>query len=196
MLDFVSVAFLSFAGSLALSPGPLNLISLMFGASRNSTRAAPFILGGAAGFGLVWGLAAASTDIMTTLDANTFEVIKVGVLCYFLWLAYGVLQAKAPIPGGCEIQHPGAISGLLLAFLNPQSWITSLLIAGLFLKGPSSLLNSAIFGLSYAAIVLAATTLWLVTGKLFQNALSQPKVFGLIRYSSAGILVLLGARII
>ena len=196
MLDYVTAPFLILAGSLALSPGPLNLISLMFGASRNTTRAAPFVLGGAAGFGLVWGVAATLADLMVNVDPSAFEALKLVILCYFMWLAYGILRARAPMVGGCEERQPGPFAGVLVAILNPQTWITALLISSLFIPQPASPMIGAAFGASYAAIVLVAAVLWVIMGTLFRTALCKPKVFGVFRYSSAGILMLLGARLI
>lgn len=196
MLDHFSAAFLVFAGSLALAPGPLNLISLMFGASRNVARAAPFILGGAAGFGVTWTVCAASADAIAKIHPAAFEVIKYLAVIYFLWLANGILRSQVPNSGGCTERQPGAASGALLATLNPQTWVTGVLTAGIFLTHPTSAAESLAYGFSYGATVMCAATLWLFGGALSKQVLTHPAVFGLFRYSTAGILVFLGVRLI
>lgn len=196
MLDHLTLSFLTFAGALALSPGPVNLISLMFGASRNSARAAPFILGGAAGFGATWAIAAACTDLLAHISPATFQLIKYAAIAYFMWLAYGILRTKLPQQGGCTDRQPGPVSGAILALMNPQTWISAVLAAGLFLSHPISWAESAVFGLSYMVIVVAGSSLWLLTGAAFQQALTHPAVFGVFRYSTAGLLVFLGVRIL
>ncbi|MEL7213583.1 MAG: LysE family transporter [Pseudomonadota bacterium] len=196
MFDYLTYPFFIFAGTLALSPGPVNLISLMFGASCNAARAAPFIVGGAAGFGAVWAVAAACTDFLNSISPATFDLIKYAALAYFLWLAYGIIQTKMPPPTGCTERQPGPVSGLVLALLNPQTSISAMLAAGMFLTQPTTLVQSAAFGLSYMAIVIAGTSLYLLAGTLFQQVLTHPAVFGIFRYSTAGLLVFVGARIL
>ena len=195
MLLYLTFAFLTFAGPLAFSPGPLNVISLMFGVSRNTSRAAPFILGGAAGFGGVWMITAALTDALARVQPAMFGFIKYLAMLYFLWLAYRIIQTDLPSVGGGTEKQPKAMAGAVLAILNPQSWVSGMLAAGLFLSQPASLWACILFGLSYSLIVLAGATAWLMIGAAFQKALFQPAVFRLFRYSSAGLLVILGARI-
>lgn len=196
MLEHLTYSFLIFAGSLALSPGPVNLTSLMFGASRNAARAAPFLLGGAAGFGFVWALAAACTDLLTRIHPATFQLIKYAAIAYFMWLAYRIVRTKLPQNDGCTEDMPGALAGALLALLNPQTWISATLAAGLFLTQPTSLTESMLFGLSYMIAVAFGASIWLMTGAAFQQALAHPAIFGVFRYSTAGLLVFLGARIL
>lgn len=196
MFDHLTSSFLIFAGSLALSPGPVNLIALMLGASRNATRAAPFIIGGAAGFGATWALAAACADLLTRIHPSTLDLIKYAAIAYFTWLAYKIIRTKLPELGGGTERPPGPVSGVVLAWLNPQTSISAMLAAGLFLTQPTSLAQSAVFGLTYMSIVILGSTIWLLTGVLFQQALAHPAVFSIFRYSTAGLLVFLGARIL
>ncbi|WP_421781396.1 LysE family translocator [Kiloniella litopenaei] len=159
----IIIAMCTYALTMSISPGPVNVITMTSGLNHGIYRTIPFVAGATIGFTLLLftiGLGAAE---LTTLFPQFMKAIGYVGAAFMLYMAYKIAFAKGTVSLE-EGTEPGFYQGMLLNILNPKAWIASISgVTAFTTKGdPSSLF---LFCGLYFVICFIGVGAWAVVGR-------------------------------
>lgn len=159
----IIIAMCTYALTMSISPGPVNVITMTSGLNHGVYRTIPFVAGATIGFTLLLfaiGLGAAE---LTTLFPHAMQTIGYAGAVFMLYMAYKIASSKGSVSLE-EGTEPGFFQGMLLNILNPKAWIASISgVTAFTTKGdPSSLF---LFCALYFVICFIGVGAWAVVGK-------------------------------
>lgn len=165
------IAMASFALSMSISPGPVNLISLSTGARSGVLRTLPFVAGATTGFTLMLFIIGLGAGSLIEQFPELVKYIGYGGAAFILYLAIKIITAKPTIDFDQE-QSSGFTHGAILQFMNPKAWIACLSGGAAFIStGDTQALLQ--FCLIYFVICFGSVFSWAVIGagarRLVQN---------------------------
>ncbi|WP_085904909.1 LysE family translocator [Kiloniella majae] len=159
----IIIAMCTYALTMSISPGPVNVITMTSGLNHGVYRTIPFVAGATIGFTLLLfaiGLGAAE---LITLFPQTMQVIGYVGAAFMLYMAYKIAFSTGTISLE-ERSEPGFYQGMLLNILNPKAWIASISgVTAFTAKGDVSSLF--LFCALYFVICFIGVGTWAVVGK-------------------------------
>lgn len=166
-------AFLIYALTTAITPGPNNALSMENGSRRGFIKALPFNLGIWLGFSVVAMVSAVFLDLLSGI----LPLIKIPLLilgsAYLLFLARGTLYRTDK-----EVSHQenlGFLHGVALQFINAKEYIYCMVSFQMFIlphfHGKTATL--LLFALLLALIGFSCTLLWSAFGSAFRALFSK-----------------------
>ena len=168
----LAAAFLPFAFSTTMSPGPNNLMLATSGATFGFRRTGPHMLGITAGFPLMVIAVGLGMGGVFAAVPQLHAVIKYAGAACLLVLAWRVGTARAPAGG--ELDPParaGAgrpltfVQAALFQWVNPKAWIMALgSVATYTTVGGQVLAEVLVIAGVFGVVSLASTATWTVAG--------------------------------
>ncbi len=170
---FSWVAFLTYAGITAITPGPNNIMSMSNASRVGFSRALPFNFGILAGFCVVVSLC----TLFSSLLAELIPVIEMPMLVlgalYMLYLAWMTWSSSGVI----EERHVTGsfFTGLSLQFINPKIYVYSIVSMDAYILPHYTGDIPALLAFSFllAFIGFVCTVLWSGCGSLFKVLFSK-----------------------
>ncbi|MBP3314110.1 MAG: LysE family transporter [Oscillospiraceae bacterium] len=165
--------FLSYAGVMAITPGPNNLMSMSNAGRLGVRKAIGFNFGVWLGFSIVALLSAVFCSTLSTL----FPQIKLPMLLlgagYMLFLAWKTFRSS-------DVEEKSAgkgnfLSGLLLQFVNPKIYLNCIVSMQTYILPHFSgkWLSLIAFALLLAFVGFVCTLLWALFGSAFKLLFSK-----------------------
>jgi len=156
------LAMASFALSMSISPGPVNMVIVASGSQHGVRRTLPFVSGATVGFTLL--LALVGFGLMQVFHALPWLLtgLSVAGAVFIVYLGYRIATAP-PELSPQHRQAPGFLQGALLQWLNPKAWIACAAGASMF-ADPQSADPLLVFIGIYFVICFASLAAWAVLG--------------------------------
>jgi len=195
------LAMCSFALSMSISPGPVNLITLSTGINYGFIRTLPFVAGASIGFSLLLFLLGLGLSFgLEELPPSLIMALQGGGALFIAYMGYGMFSSSTK---GLEdneasksLNLPGFAKGFLLQWLNPKAWIAC--ISGITaFKISQSFPLLILFTTLYLVICFASIGCWAALGNKLKGNLKNPlflqnfnRMMGLCLILVAGYLLL------
>ncbi len=159
----IIIAMCTYALTMSISPGPVNIITMTSGLNHGICRTFPFVAGATIGFtSLLFCIGLGASELIE-LFPSFMQVIGYIGAAFMLYMAYKIAFSKGTIALGEESQ-PSFYQGFLLNILNPKAWIASISgVAAFTTKGDVSSL--ALFCGLYFFICFIGVGSWAVVGQ-------------------------------
>ncbi|MCZ4280094.1 LysE family translocator [Kiloniella laminariae] len=119
------LAMCTYALTMSISPGPVNIITLTSGLNHGIGKTVPFVAGATIGFtGLLFAIGLGANEL-TARFPDAMQTIGYIGAAFMLYMAYKITFSGDTLSLGSETK-PGFLQGFLLNILNPKAWIASL----------------------------------------------------------------------
>ncbi|MCM3243147.1 LysE family transporter [Cytobacillus oceanisediminis] len=180
----------------SFTPGPNNIMAMVFAnrfGLRNTIR---FCLGVSAGFFVIMILCSYFNLLLHQfIPRIELIMIIIGVI-YMLFLALKILTSKSDDQNNNDGKHKGFLIGMLLQFINPKGILYGVTVISTFILPYHTSHTSLIFFSIFLAFVgFLSTFCWSVFGTIFQSFLAKYRsqfnviMALLLVYSAGSILV-------
>lgn len=183
----VLLAMASFALSMSISPGPVNMVIVASGAQHGVRRTLPFVSGATLGFTVL--LVLVGFGLMQVFDALPWLLTWLGVAgaLFILYVGYRIATAPAELTAA-RTAVPTFLQGALLQWLNPKAWIACAAGVSMF-ASPESTRPLLIFIAIYFVVCYASLAAWAVLGDRVASLLGTPYRIRLFNGLMGGLLM-------
>jgi threonine/homoserine/homoserine lactone efflux protein len=187
----ILLAVLPFAASTTFTPGPNNLMVMASAANFGMRRSFAHMLGIALGYPVMLVVIGAGFGATIAQSEWVHAVLRVVGAGYMIYLAWRIATAAAPGAAQARGRPMNVFEAALFQWVNPKAWVMSLGIVTTYTTvGGSILLETALIGLIFAPMILAATALWGACGAALRNWLQSPRALMTFNVAMAFLLVL------
>ncbi len=184
MLDH-SLAFLPFALSTSVTPGPNNAMLAASGANFGLKRTWPHILGIVVGFPAMFiaaGLGLGTVLVQLPLAHRTLQYVGAA---YMLYLAWRVATAAPGASSGGAGRPLTFVEAAAFQWVNPKAWIMALGAISTFTSVGGQIWEEVLLLASLFAIIsLPTTVLWacfgMIVGRLLGTSRAALRAFNLV----------------
>jgi threonine/homoserine/homoserine lactone efflux protein len=185
------LAMASFALSMSISPGPVNMVIVASGAQHGVRRTLPFVSGATLGFTLL--LVLVGFGLIQLFDALPWLLTWLGVAgaLFILYVGYRIATAPAEL-SSAHASVPTFVQGALLQWLNPKAWIACAAGVSMF-ASPDSARPLLIFIGIYFVICFVSLAAWAVLGDRVASLLGTPHRVRLFNGLMGGLLMMASA---
>jgi threonine/homoserine/homoserine lactone efflux protein len=194
MLD-LSLAFLPFALSTSVTPGPNNAMLAVSGANFGLRRTWPHILGIVVGFPAMFIAAGLGLGAVLVELPLAHQVLQYVGAAYMLYLAWRIATA-AP---GASSEGTGRpltfVEAAAFQWVNPKAWIMALGAISTFTSVGGQIVEEVLLlGSVFAIISLPTTVLWacfgMIVGRLLGTTRTALQAFNLVMAALIALSVL------
>lgn len=168
-----------FALATSATPGPVNVISAMTGATFGPTRSLPYVMGATASFVAILLLLGIGLRVILEWIEQFSLVLTLAGSVYMLWLAWRIAAARGDLNLDGERAHcPGFKAGAITQGVNPKAWIVSLSAISVYV-GPHAdyLSRLAAFAALFFVICAASLFAWAIVGFRIARVTGNISVF-------------------
>lgn len=180
----------------SFTPGPNNIMAMVFAnrfGLRNTIR---FCLGVSAGFFVIMILCSYFNLLLHHYIPRIELIMTIIGVIYMLYLAFKIMSSKADDPNHNDGKHNGFVIGMLLQFINPKGILYGVTVISTFILPYHTSHTSLIFFSIFLAFVgFLSTFCWSVFGSIFQSFLAKYRnqfnviMALLLVYSAGSVLV-------
>lgn len=168
------VSFLVYVFVMSFTPGPNNIMAMLFANQFGFKKTLRFCLGVGAGFFVIMIL----SSYFNLLLHNVIPKIELPMMIlgagYMLYLAYKIITSTTGGNGNDGGKYNSFLAGILLQFVNPKGVLYGITVVATFIlpyhNSHSSLLLLSLF-LGFVGIL--STGSWSLFGSVFQKLLSK-----------------------
>jgi len=167
------IAMCTFAFTMSITPGPVNIITLSSGTNHGVVRTLPFVTGATVGFtGLLFLLGLGVVELFLQYPMVMKAMGYVGTV-FILYMAVKIMTAKGTVEA-INVERPHFWQGAMLQWLNPKAWIACVSgLAAFTTKDDASSL--VIFCLVYFVLCYIGVGFWAVLGAKAKQYLRTEK---------------------
>jgi threonine/homoserine/homoserine lactone efflux protein len=184
------LAVLAFVFTMAITPGPNNLMVTAAAANFGFARTVPHMLGVSLGFPVMLILLGLGPGLALVAYPPAHHVLKLLGALYLLYLAWQIATASG-LPGGDGGRPLSFIQAALFQWLNPKAWVIALgaLTAYTTVGGPV-MLETLVIAAVFVPICFASLALWAGGGMAVRRVLRSPRAIRAFNLAMALLLVL------
>ena len=167
------LAMCTFALTMSITPGPVNIITLSSGTNHGVLRTLPFVTGATVGFtALLFLLGLGVVELFLQYPTLMKAMGYVGT-AFILYMAVKIMMSKGAIET-VNAQRPHFWQGAMLQWLNPKAWIACMSgLAAFTTKDDAGSL--VVFCLVYFALCYVGVGFWAVLGAQAKQLLRTDK---------------------
>ena len=168
------VSFLVYVFVMSFTPGPNNIMAMLFANQYGFKKTLRFCLGVGAGFFIIMIL----SSYFNLLLHNVIPKIELPMMIlgtgYMLFLAYKILTSTTSGNGNNGGKYNSFLAGMLLQFVNPKGVLYGITVVGTFIL-PYHTSHGSLFLLSLflGFVGILSTASWSLFGSVFQKLLSK-----------------------
>lgn len=166
----VSMAVFALASS--ISPGPVNLVSLSWGARHGVRAALPHVTGATLGFILLLLLMGLGLHEVLNRWPWLTQVIRIAGVIFLLYLAYRLATSDGRMDSVQAQSRPSAFTGALMQWLNPKAWLACLAGMGAFVAD-GDVQMVWVFALIYLVVCWLSLASWAWAGASLREYLNS-----------------------
>ncbi|WP_057913574.1 LysE family transporter [Peribacillus muralis] len=190
------VSFLLFVFVTSFTPGPNNIMAMLFANKYGFKRTLKFCFGVGAGFFVIMILSSYFNLLLKNFIPKIELIMTILAALYMLYLASKIIKSKNNEKDDDGDKNNRFLSGMLLQFINPKGILYGITAVSTFII-PYYTSNTSLlfFSLFLAFIGFLSTMSWSMFGSLFQRFLTKySRQFNitmalLLVYSAISILV-------
>lgn len=158
----------------SFTPGPNNIMAMLFAnrfGLRNTIR---FCLGVSAGFFVIMILCSYFNLLLHQYIPRVELIMTIIGVIYMLFLAFKIMTSKSDDPNHNDGKHNGFVIGMLLQFINPKGILYGVTVISTFiLPYHTSHASLIFFSILLAFVGFLSTFCWSVFGSVFQSFLAK-----------------------
>ena len=168
------VSFLLYVFVTSFTPGPNNIMAMLFANKYGFKKTLRFCFGVGAGFFVIMLLA----SYFNLLLHNFIPKIELPMMIlgagYMLYLAVKIVTSKNSENDDETGKYNSFLAGMLLQFVNPKGVLYGITVMGTFiLPYHTSNVSLLFFSLFLAVVGFMSTSSWSLFGSIFQTFLSK-----------------------
>jgi threonine/homoserine/homoserine lactone efflux protein len=159
----------------AVTPGPVNLVSVSSGVTYGWIKTWPFVAGASVAYlTVVFSTGIGLSRLLLTIPAIKALLVWLGA-AYLLYIAFKMASAK---PSELQLQAlnspPSFMQGALMQWLNPKAWIIASSGIGLFVTSePNTSTALMVFCIVALTFCIIGVGTWMILGQLLGHLLSK-----------------------
>ena len=182
------LAMASFALSMSISPGPVNIITLSSGARLGVFRTLPFVTGATTGFTLMLFIIGLGAGSLIEQFPALVKFIGYGGAAFILYMAFKIITAS-PIIDMDQAQSSGFTHGAILQFMNPKAWIACISGGAAFVT-TGDIQTLVQFCLIYYVVCFGSVFSWALIGVGARRLVQNQNHMQLFNVITGGLLAL------
>lgn len=190
------LSFLLYVFVTSFTPGPNNIMAMLFANKSGFKKTLRFCLGVGAGFFVIMILSSYFNLLLKNFIPKIEFAMTILAAVYMVYLAIKIVMSKNQDKNNEDDKHNSFFSGMVLQFVNPKGILYGITAISTFiLPYHSSNFSLLFFSIFLAFVGFLSTICWSVFGSLFQMFLTNYRSqFNLIMalllvYSAVSILV-------
>lgn len=189
----ILIAFVVFAFTSSVTPGPNNLMLMASGINFGFRRTIPHMLGVAIGFTLMIVVVGAGLRQFFDLFPASYAILKWISIIYLIYLAYKIATSAAPPE---KSENPTSkpftfIQAALFQWVNPKAWTMGLTACSAYVPKDHPWAGLLFVAGVFGAINLPTVSSWAYLGVQMRQFLSDP--FRLKAFNITAALLLLAS---
>ncbi len=182
----ILIAMFIYAFSMAITPGPNNIIALSTGVNYGFRRALPFTFGVVLGFNMLLLIIGYGIGMVAASSAVFLEILGYAGIAFMVYMAYKIATAPTTINTD-DHREAGFLHGVLFQWINPKAWTACLGGIGAF-----NLANNlgglfSYIGIS-AFVVLFSVNMWAYAGSKITRFLENEQNHRVFNYAMGAAL--------
>jgi len=176
----VLLAMFIYAFSMAITPGPNNIIALSTAVNYGFRRALPFNFGVIVGFNILLAITGFGIGAVAGQSALFLELMGYAGVLFMVYMAYKIVTAPTIINTKTG-KTAGFMHGVLFQWINPKAWTACLGGIGAFnLAGnPAGLISYIVIS---AGVVFFALCVWAYAGSKITRVLASERNHRIFNY--------------
>jgi len=179
-----------FAAVMCLTPGPNVVLATASAANFGFRRTLRQIAGVTAGFGVQVLAAGLGLAGLFQAEPRLHTALKYLGAAYLLYLAWRIATAL-PAKSGARIRPLGFVAGVLVTWVNPKGWVTTIGALAAFTRLDGDVaLQTLVIALVLAAACGGSLLLWAGFGAAIARWLDRPAARRTFNGAMGGLLVL------
>ncbi|AOH54718.1 LysE family transporter [Peribacillus muralis] len=168
------LSFLLYVFVTSFTPGPNNIMAMLFANKYGFKRTLKFCLGVGAGFFVIMILSSYFNLLLKNFIPKIEFFMTILAAVYMLYLATKIIKSKNKNEDDDGDKNNRFVSGMLLQFINPKGILYGITAVSTFIiPYHSSNASLLCFSLFLAFIGFLSTMSWSVFGSLFQKFLTK-----------------------
>ena len=169
-----TLSFLIYVFVTSFTPGPNNIMAMLFANRSGMRKTIKFCLGVGAGFFVIMILCSYFNLMLKNFIPRIENIMSFVGAIYMLYLAYKTIRSQSKEQNGENDKNNTFMAGMLLQFINPKAILYGITVLSAFIiPNYTSKLSLLAFALFLAFIGFSSTVLWSTFGSLFQRFLSR-----------------------
>ncbi|MEZ5759211.1 MAG: LysE family translocator [Emcibacteraceae bacterium] len=181
------VAMFIYAFSMAITPGPNNIIALSTGVNYGFKKALPFTLGVVIGFNLLLAVIAFGIGTVVAGNEGFLEILGYGGIAFMAYMAYKIATAPTHITPKSD-REAGFMHGVLFQWINPKAWTACLGGIGAFNLAGNNMGIVYYIAIS-TCVVLFSVSLWAYAGSKITRFLENERNHKFFNYAMGSALL-------
>ncbi|WP_019242149.1 MULTISPECIES: LysE family transporter [Bacillus] len=170
------VSFLIYVIVTSFTPGPNNIMAMMFANQYGLKKTIRFCSGVSAGFFVIMLLSTYFNLMLKSVIPKIELIMSIVGAIYMVYLAMKILFSKDTVQNNEEDKNNGFFTGMFLQFVNPKGILYGItVIATFILPYYNSHISLLFFALFLALVGFLSTLSWSLCGSVFQKFLSKYK---------------------
>ncbi|MBX4859718.1 LysE family translocator [Rhizobium bangladeshense] len=181
------LAFVLFAFTTSITPGPNNMMLFASGVNFGFRRTIPHMFGIGAGFfvlllGVGFGLGA----LLQTIPV-IYTALKFAGGAYLVWIAWKIASSRSLSEGRTGAEPMSFLAAF--QWVNPKAWVMAVTAMATYTNPQLYLVSVLIVGLAFAAVNVPSVSTWAGFGSALREWLSDPVRLKWFNISMAVLLV-------
>jgi cysteine/O-acetylserine efflux protein len=180
----------------SFTPGPNNIMAMLFANQFGLKNTIRFCLGVSAGFFVIMILCSYFNLLLHQYIPRIELFMTIIGVIYMLYLAFKIITSKSDDSNDNNGKHNGFVIGMLLQFINPKGILYGVTVISTFILPYNTSHASLIFfSILLAFVGFLSTFCWSVFGSVFQSFLAKYRnqfnviMALLLVYSAGSVLV-------
>ncbi|MBT5074915.1 MAG: LysE family translocator [Kordiimonadaceae bacterium] len=183
-----------YAFSMAITPGPNNLIALTTGVNYGFRRAMPFTFGVVVGFNIMLSVVGFGFGEMIATSDRLMEFLGYIGVGFIVYMGYKTMTAPTEITTK-EDSSAGFIHGVMFQWVNPKAWTACL--GGIAAFNIAGNVNGILLYIAISIfVVLFSVGLWAYAGSKITKFLEDQRNHRIFNIVMGGSLMLVGVYIL
>ena len=158
-----------FALTMSISPGPVNLITLISGLNNGTFKTTPFVLGASVGFTLLLISVGLGMQLLTNSFIWWQPLMTISGSLLIGYFGYKFLTADSSLTNSAQVKATFT-QGALLQWLNPKAWLASVAGVSAFATSQQEL---ATFSTIYFVICTLSIFCWALAGQQLSRFIEE-----------------------
>ncbi|AMQ06284.1 MULTISPECIES: LysE family transporter [Sporosarcina] len=168
------LTFLLYVFVMSFTPGPNNIMAMLFANQYGFKKTLRFCLGVGAGFFVIMILSSYFNLILHNFIPKIELPMMLLGAAYMLYLAIKIITSSTSTNGDEGGKYNSFLAGMLLQFVNPKGVLYGItVIATFILPYYSSTIDLLLFSLFLGFVGIMSTCCWSLFGSIFQKFLSD-----------------------